>query len=345
MEDLDDTAIHPNSSSKLKKLSVHGTQITTDGAICALKNLPDLIYFDFYNTIEAINLLQGLNMQNTHDSSNKPQSRQDLKFQQLQEGKLPIYLTELRGQENDSEEIMTALEASPNVRRVELNLPYGTSEHCLVHLSTLQHISELSLNLENWSQFVCDTCLVPSLKKIGHQLTTLQICSPVNLNLLALSQLCPNIKTLELIIDNHFHIEDSHVVSYTKKSYGFPLLQHVQLVKLQSLGSSSHDLTEHHVTDILSGQFLEYIFIKSMPGLTDNSIKAIVDAHGLPFLEHFEIEDCDSITGSSIDYLLTLKNPCKVVKSSNCKQITRQDFRRFTSFATENKLDVAIEWM
>ena len=201
--------------------------------------------------------------------------------------------------------------ASLVVRQTDL------SNHLLADLMSLNNITELHLGNSSYSQHSLhfDDGIVPLLWALGDKLRRLNLEKFNKVDILELGALCPRLEYLRLSCVGSF----IPVFDFSRPV--FTRLEELEL--LNTRGALIVSKTLHQLLD--SALALTHLRLQFVETLTDSLVAEILAINPLSRLETVSMDQCHSISLSSLESLLTAQNRLSYLACWSCRFITETD--------------------
>ncbi|XP_078671089.1 F-box and leucine-rich repeat protein 13-like [Branchiostoma floridae x Branchiostoma belcheri] len=210
----------------------------------------------------------------------------------------------------------------------------------------LQHISRLA-RLRNLSVSCTDSVvpfsegLMSLLASVGRGLETLTLYGYDDIDVIAISQSCPNLKTLTLESCHGFKLEHPQTVIPTAL---FGNLKSLRL-GVEVISNTLEPTLPNSLKIVLEGgRQIENIEITNVEGFTDELFRQVLNQNSFRKLREFALIDCNNITGSSMFELLEGKNDLQRLVMLNCKEVMRRDYDQMMKVVAREHFQLDITW-
>ena len=336
VDDLGQPSERLGQCKSINKLCVNFTKVTNRGIQMALENLPGLKVFDCCSSVQVVSEMHRIACEN-HLPDVPKYSLIDLHCTES------FYSSYVRGSLN------IAVSLCPSLIKIRIVSQDNLTNSDLMALLAINQLKELSISSGEVCYISFNEGIFPLLQAHGHSLQTLNLAELKKVNVRAIAECCPNLRSLSLLMNREYDCQWPEVLRPLSSK---PLNKAAELERLESLhligtgqteGTSS-GVPAEHLTSLLSSSALTQIFVKDCPTLTDSVWKKMVDKHRFPNLNHLELEQCNQLTEQSIHILLTKSNPLSTLKVWQCEHLTRKHAAEWTKKVKKNKWLLKIDW-
>ncbi len=279
------------------KLWTIDTQVTIFGIHIALKNLPNLIYWDMVTLQTLIEMHEQM----------------DLEKEFVEIPKCFSNCSELKHRHQHSAYTSGSLKMvvpfCPFLSKVRIHTKPGFKDADLMYLVYLEKLSELGIiGCELGNEISFDYGIIPLLKAIGRNLINLNLAhlrTPINIT--AVGELCPNLQKLSLL-KNHIY------TSIIQPKFEMKNLKEVSIFDLKSC-----EIPSENLAFLLSSPLLQRITVDHCDALTDDHLLRIAKVN--PFLKALNLQYCNSITEKGVNVFMQ-ENEISFVHLHDCRNIS-----------------------
>jgi hypothetical protein len=228
----------------------------------------------------------------------------------------------------------------PSVIKVEINSCKGLTDSDLLSLLSLENLRNLKLSGDHTSNGVTVTFsggVTPILKAFGNSLQSLSLSIWQDVNVLVITQLCPNLHSLDLF-RNLSYFSAKLVKEWVKTE---PTETQVlkQLEKLRLFGSG---IPREHLILLLSSPLLVEITIGRCSTLNDDVLLKVAGIQTFSNLEELNVGLCHNVTEKGIDIFMNAKNPLKIIQIDRCDEISKSNVECWERQAKKNNWQLLI---
>lgn len=336
VDDLGRSSDRLGQCKSLTKLNISFTQVTDRGIRMALENLPNLKVFDCCSSVQVLS-----EMHRTAWENNLPDvGRYSLIDLYCLESFVPY----------QSGSLAVAVSLCCSVIKVSLVTQEGLTDCDLLALLSLRHLQEFSLSAGEVCRVSFNNGVWPVLQAHGQSLRILTIAELPGVNIRAITEFCPQLQSLHLVMNPSFdQFWPQEPKQLLKGSQ--PVKQPAQLNRLESLHlvcqlhvEESTNVPADQLTNLLSSAALSRVYIRECCSLTDDVLRAAFQRHRMPNLSHFELHQCNRLTDQAVQLLLTSGNPLSKLHLWQCQLLTRKHAAHWKSQAAKNKWQLSVEW-
>jgi hypothetical protein len=231
----------------------------------------------------------------------------------------------------------------PFVIQVEIDSCKGLTDSDLLSLLSLKNLRNFKMSgFYSDGNVTFDGGVTPILKAFGNSsLKALSLSYLPDVNILVITQLCPNLHSLDLFEN----------LSYSNKKLDEEwfkiepqVLKQLEKLRLSSEEKPSITIPRKHFILLLSGPSLVEIYIVSFCSLNDGVLQEVVRVQNFDRLENLTFEGCHNVTEKGIDVFMNAQNPLKKIVLHWCRQLTKKNFEHWEKQAKMNNWQILIDF-
>jgi hypothetical protein len=183
--------------------------------------------------------------------------------------------------------------------------------------------------------------VTPILKAFGNSsLKELSLSKLSDVNILVITQLCPNLHSLDLD-DNLSYFTAKLVKEWVKTEPTEPQVLK-QLEKLSIVGSG---IPREHLILLLSSPLLVEITIARCSTFDDDILQKVARIQTFSNLEELVVRGCHNVTEKGIDNFMNAQNPIKEIVLFSCRQISKSNVECWERQAKKNNWQLLIVYL
>jgi hypothetical protein len=227
----------------------------------------------------------------------------------------------------------------PSVIHVEINSYEGLTDSDLLDLLQLKNLRYFKMSgfLSN-GNVTFGGGVTPILKAFGNSsLKALSLSKLSDVNILVITQLCPNLHSLDLI-DNLSYFTAKLVKEWVKTERTEPKVLK-QLERLRLLGSG---IPREHLILLLSSPLLVKITIVRCSTFDDDILQKVARIQTFSNLEELRIVSCQTVTEKGIYVFMNAQNPLIKIVLYLCRQISKSNVECWERQAKKNNWQLLI---
>jgi hypothetical protein len=231
------------------------------------------------------------------------------------------------------------LSLCPSVIRVEIYSYEGLTDSDLLDLLSLKNLRNFKMSgFPSNGNVTFGGGVTPILKAFGNSsLKELSLSKLSDVNILVITQLCPNLHSLDLI-DNLNYFTAKLVEEWVKTEPTEPQVLK-QLEKLRLFGSG---IPREHLILLLSSPLLVEILIGRCSTLNDDILQKVARIQKFNNLEKLVVMLCDNVTEKGIDIFMNTQNPLKDILIDRCDEISKSNVECWERQAKKNNWQLLI---
>ena len=298
------------------KLWTIDTQVTIFGIHIALKNLPNLIYWDMVTFETLIEMHEQMDLEK--EFSEIPRCFSNCS--QLEHRDLDSTYT--------SGSLKMVLPFCPFLSKVEITTKPGFKDADLMYLVYLEKLSELEIEgCQSGNEITFDYGIIPLLKAIGRNLTNLRLIllrTPINIT--AVGKLCPILQKLFL---------------YANRIYTSMVQPKFEMKKLKDVFITFCEIPSENLAFLLSSPLLQSISVRQCDALTDDHLFSIAKVN--PFLKVLSLTGCNSITEKGVNVFMQ-ENEISVMHLTSCRNISQCAIMKWKREALQKNWDLRVNY-
>jgi hypothetical protein len=230
----------------------------------------------------------------------------------------------------------------PSVTEVEIKSYLGLTDSDLLDLLSLKNLRnfKMSGDYPSIGKVTFGGGVTPILKAFGNSsLKKLSLAFLRDVNILVITQLCPNLHSLDLI-DNLNYFTAKLVEEWVKTEPTEPQVLK-QLEKLRLFGSG---IPREHLILLLSSPLLVEITIGRCSTLDDDILQKVARIQKFNNLEKLVVMLCDNVTEKGIDIFMNTQNPLKDILIDRCDEISKSNAECWERQAKKNNWQLLIDY-
>jgi hypothetical protein len=230
----------------------------------------------------------------------------------------------------------------PSVTEVEIKSYLGLTDSDLLDLLSLKNLRnfKMSGDYPSIGKVTFGGGVTPILKAFGNSsLKKLSLAFLRDVNILVITQLCPNLHSLDLI-DNLNYFTAKLVEEWVKTEPTEPQVLK-QLEKLRLFGSG---IPREHLILLLSSPLLVEITIGRCSTLNDDILQKVARIQKFNNLEKLVVMLCDNVTEKGIDIFMNTQNPLKDILIDRCDEISKSNAECWERQAKKNNWQLLIDY-
>ena len=231
----------------------------------------------------------------------------------------------------------------PSVTEVEINSYEGLTDSDLLDLLSLKNLRnfKMSGDYPSIGKVTFGGGVTPILKAFGNSsLKKLSLAFLRDVNILVITQLCPNLHSLDLI-DNLNYFTAKLVEEWVKTEPTEPQVLK-QLEKLRLFGSG---IPREHLILLLSSPLLVEITFVRCSTLDDDILQKVARIQTFSNLEELRIFGCHTVTEKGIDIFMNAQNPLKDILIHRCVEISKSNVECWERQAKKNNWQLLIVYL
>ncbi|XP_046453942.1 uncharacterized protein LOC124201760 isoform X2 [Daphnia pulex] len=231
----------------------------------------------------------------------------------------------------------------PSVIRVEIEIDgyEGLTDSDLLDLLSLKNLRNFKMSGGEYpsnGNVTFGGGVTPILKAFGNSsLKALSLSRLSDVNILVITQLCPNLHSLDLI-DNLSYFTAKLVKEWVKTERTEPEVLK-QLERLRLLGSG---IPREHLILLLSSPLLVKITIVRCSTFDDDILQKVARIQTFSNLEELRIVSCQTVTEKGIDVFMNAQNPLIKIVLYLCRQISKSNAECWERQAKKNNWQLLI---
>jgi hypothetical protein len=228
----------------------------------------------------------------------------------------------------------------PSVIQVEIKSYKGLTDSDLLSLLSLKNLRnfKMSSDFPSNGNVTFGGGVTPILKAFGNSsLKALSLSRLSDVNILEITQLCPNLHSLELI-NNLSYFTAKLVKEWVKTEPTEPQV----LKQLERLGLVGSGIPREHLILLLSSPLLVEITIKRCSTLNDDILQKVARIQKFNNLEKFVVMFCHNVTEKGIDIFMNAQNHLKDILIDRCDEISKSNVERWEEQAKRNNWQLLI---
>ena len=231
----------------------------------------------------------------------------------------------------------------PHVTHVDLRFTTGFDDSGLRQLSNLAELKhvELCSQQDGNGNITFDGGILPLLSDRGRTIQKLSLQDVDNTDLLAICTMCPNLQGLYIFM-MHEQVNFTSTISHPSQNF---ICQHLQDLNIWSRHGDL-TLTPSTLTRVLScSTRLQELTLIRTDTLTDYVLLEIMQRNHFEQLRKLSFHECNMVSGELMtQLLLNGVNSLEKVKLMNCREISRRDFQMWEDIAKRENFNVEIDW-
>lgn len=298
------------------KLLTLGTRITERGIKIALLNLPFLKVWD----VVSIQLLVSIHQDDFLNNRKLNIPKYSLTQLELNERNCKPY-------RNDYLKLIGSI--CPSVVKLKIGPNQDLNDKDFLGLMSYKNLTYLEIcGFSEGSdlQITFDNGIAPVLNTLGRSLQSLFLSCVHDVNIPAIIEHCPNLRSL--------HLDENFSYSISRKETTGKEKIFTQLEKL-CLKDGSHPIPPENLGLLLLSPSLKFIEIHFCLNFTDTIIQKSADNHNFRNLEYLKCVCCNSLTEQGINVLMTDRNPIKIIVLNYCDKLTEENVHFFVKKAND----------
>lgn len=337
-DDLGQNSDRLGQCKAITKLLIEYTKVSKHGIQLALENLPSLKVLSCCSSVQVLSSMHQDALYTKVDDAPK-YSLIDLHCtnETFESPYLPGALS-------------TAVLMCPSLIKLRLVTQETLLDEDLLCLMSCERLRELSIGGGEACNITFDGGVWPVLQAIGQTLDSLTLAEIPSVNLRAVTQFCPNLRTLLLFMNHNYSLawaeEERNPFSPRTKEPSLPTLKKLESIHLVCVSHlcNTSVIPSESLPLLLSSPSIRHLYVKDCGTLTDTVIQKLFETHRFQSLEHIELEQCNNITKRSIDLLLNPGNPLRILKLWECQALTRQNVADWQKKAKRKKWELTVDW-
>jgi hypothetical protein len=229
----------------------------------------------------------------------------------------------------------------PSVIQVEIYNYKGLTDSDLLSLLSLKNLRNFKMSgFSSNGNVTFGGGVTPILKAFGNSsLKELSLHRLSDVNIQVITQLCPNLHSLELK-DNLSYFTAKLVKEWVKTEPTEPLVLK-QLERLRVVGSG---IPREHLILLLSLPLLVEITIGRCSTFDDDILQKVARIQTFSNLEELRIKLCHTVTEKGIDIFMNAQNPLKKIWIDRCDEISKSNVECWERLAKKNNWQLLIEF-
>jgi hypothetical protein len=224
----------------------------------------------------------------------------------------------------------------PSVTEVEINSYEGLTDSDLLDLLSLKNLRNFKMSgFSSNGNVTFGGGVTPILKAFGNSsLKALSLSMLSYVNILVITQLCPNLHSLDLI-DNLSY--------FTAKLVEEWVMTEPQVLKqLERLHIVDNGIPREHLILLLSSPLLVKITIGRCSTLDDDILQKVAGIQKFHNLLKFVVMLCHNVTEKGIDIFMNAQNPLKDIWINRCDEISKSNAECWERQAKKNNWQLLI---
>lgn len=229
------------------------------------------------------------------------------------------------------------LSLCPSVIQVEINSYEGLTDSDLLDLLSLKNLRKfiMSGDYPSNGNVTFGGGVTPILKAFGNSsLKELSLSTLSDVNILVITQLCPNLHSL--VLSNCLSYFTAKLVKEWVKTEPEVLKQ---LEKLELFGSG---IPREHFILLLSSPLLVEMKIMYCTTLNDDVLLKVAGIQTFSNLEELVVSSCRNVTEKGIDIFMNAQNPLKKIVLDMCDEISKSNVECWERQAKKNNWQLLI---
>jgi hypothetical protein len=229
----------------------------------------------------------------------------------------------------------------PSVTEVEINSYEGLTDSDLLDLLSLKNLRNFKMSgFSSNGNVTFGGGVTPILKAFGNSsLKELSLHRLSDVNIQVITQLCPNLHSLELI-NNLSYFTAKLVKEWVKTEPTEPQV----LKQLERLGLVGSGIPREHLILLLSSPLLVEITIKRCSTLNDDILQKVARIQKFNNLEKFVVMFCHNVTEKGIDIFMNAQNHLKDILIDRCDEISKSNVECWERQAKKNNWQLLIDY-
>jgi hypothetical protein len=221
----------------------------------------------------------------------------------------------------------------PSVIKVEINSCKGLTDSDLLSLLSLKNLRNFIMSGDGNVTF--GGGVTPILKAFGNSsLEELSLSKLSDVNIQVITQLCPNLHSLDLI-DNFSY--------FTAKLDEEWVMTEPQVLKqLEKLSIVGSGIPREHLILLLSSPLLVEITIKRCSTLNDDILQKVAGIQNFHNLEKLDVSSSHNVTEKGIDIFMNAQNPLKKILIIGSDEISKSNVECWERQAKKNNWQLLI---
>jgi hypothetical protein len=229
------------------------------------------------------------------------------------------------------------LSLCPSVIQVEINSYEGLTDSDLLDLLSLKNLRNFKMSGDYPSNgnVTFGGGVTPILKAFGNSsLKELSLSKLSDVNILVITQLCPNLHSL--VLSNCLSHSTAKLVKEWVKTEPEVLKQ---LEKLRLYGSG---IPREHLILLLSSPLLVLMHFIGCTTLNDDVLLKVAGIQTFSNLEKLVVDSCHNVTEKGIDIFMNAQNPLKKIALYRCDEISKSNVECWERQAKKNNWQLLI---
>ena len=228
----------------------------------------------------------------------------------------------------------------PSVTSVKVKLLTGLTDSDLLGLLCLENVNVLDIHGYDVNTTVTfEGGVVPLLKGFENSLKVLQLTEVKDVNIGAIIDLCPKLKSLSLL-GNYY--DQSKRCQMERKPLALKNLEKLSVYYGRDYYFGEGTISSEDLLSLFSSPSLININIFSCPYLTDHVFERASEIHQFLNLEQLTVYRCKSLTRKGIDVVMNEKTPLNQIRICYCKNITDDDIALLISNASSEEWQLSV---
>jgi hypothetical protein len=231
----------------------------------------------------------------------------------------------------------------PSVTEVEIKSYLGLTDSDLLDLLSLKNLRnfKMSGDYPSIGKVTFGGGVTPILKAFGNSsLKKLSLAFLRDVNILVITQLCPNLHSLDLF-DNLSYFTAKLVKEWVKTEPTEPQV----LKQLERLNIVDNGIPREHLILLLSSPLLVEITILRCTTLNDDVLLKVARIQTFSNLEELVVRGCHNVTEKGIDNFMNAQNPIKEIVLFSCRQISKSNVECWERQAKKNNWQLLIVYL
>ena len=309
------------------KLWTNGTQVTNSGIQVAIRNLPELEFFD----MASIQILTEMNQRDFRSKEKLAILKYSFVYLKLKKKYSSPYT---------SGSLKMVLALCPSLLKVHITAIAGLKNADLLCLVSVERLCELIIKgCEDSNEITFDDGVIPLLEAKGRNLKVLKLQDlgiPININ--TICERCPNLNVLSLTGNRKYTTSTWDPPRPKRTKLDIPKLK--KLVKL-CLGSCCAScrgpnscIPSENLAFLLLSPLLVEIDIRNCDTLTDDILLTAAELNPFLRLEELILGGCHSITNRGVNVFMQ-ENGIKKVLLIGCSKLTLDSIVKWKNKAVQ----------
>lgn len=292
----------------IEKLWINDTKVTKTGVLIALKNLPALKILKHKDTYEVLGEIAGMALQL------KPwllPENIDLFY--------PLLELDYRSIIYKNGSLAQVLSLCPKLLKLDLEVWRGFKDSDLLSVISLSNLQELGI--QDFREITSTGGIFPTLKAIGRNLKKLHFTGIQDVNIVFITEFCPNL--LELTLN-----QLNYTSTWPEEQQGEyvveqKILKNLQKLKVEGSIREANCISRKILLTLLASPLLREFEVSQCAVFTDDLLLKAAKQHQFKSLEILKISKCHSISPHGIN-VFRQENSLKKISFYCCKKMNKQ---------------------